>query len=301
MKKRKMVKNMNIERSGKQVHYMHLNDKPYSMIASGQKTIELRLYDEKRKKIHLGDTIIFANLEIGKKTAVKVKNIYTDVSFQNLFKRINNNSQLGFADIYTYMEMANMMREYYSEEQEKKYGVIAIEFDSPKIEVAFPIETIPDEKVKYNVVISVYDNQIVFCQKENSDTWNIPGGHVEKGETVADSAVRELWEETGAAKIKGIIAIGDYYACDSTNETRGAYGRVFYAELSENLPVYPPESYEMANTQLMHIDIEDNSNTWISPDFTHFEIYSVILDSFIMSYKSGKIDISSGDNLGLLV
>ena len=40
-------------------HNMKLNHAPFEMIKNGQKTIELRLYDEKRKNIKVGDTIVF--------------------------------------------------------------------------------------------------------------------------------------------------------------------------------------------------------------------------------------------------
>ena len=38
---------------------MNLHKAPFQMIKSGAKTIELRLYDEKRKKIKAGDIIEF--------------------------------------------------------------------------------------------------------------------------------------------------------------------------------------------------------------------------------------------------
>ena len=41
---------------------MRLNSVPFSMIASGNKTIEMRLYDEKRQKIAIGDTICFTDV-----------------------------------------------------------------------------------------------------------------------------------------------------------------------------------------------------------------------------------------------
>ena len=43
----------------KMKHTMKLNDAPYDMIKSGQKTVELRLYDEKRRMISVGDEIEF--------------------------------------------------------------------------------------------------------------------------------------------------------------------------------------------------------------------------------------------------
>ena len=43
-------------------HYMNLASEPFEQISSGAKTIELRLYDEKRQAVSAGDTIIFTNL-----------------------------------------------------------------------------------------------------------------------------------------------------------------------------------------------------------------------------------------------
>ena len=43
-------------------HYMNLASLPFEQIVSGAKTIQLRLYDEKRQAVSEGDTIIFTNL-----------------------------------------------------------------------------------------------------------------------------------------------------------------------------------------------------------------------------------------------
>lgn len=42
-------------------HMMYLTPSPFKKIKEGHKTIELRLYDEKRKMISVGDTITFTN------------------------------------------------------------------------------------------------------------------------------------------------------------------------------------------------------------------------------------------------
>ena len=41
------------------MHEMNLQEAPFRMIKNKTKTIELRLYDEKRRKIKPGDTIEF--------------------------------------------------------------------------------------------------------------------------------------------------------------------------------------------------------------------------------------------------
>ena len=45
------------------IHQLQLATVPFEAITSGVKTIESRLYDEKRQTIQLGDTIIFTNRE----------------------------------------------------------------------------------------------------------------------------------------------------------------------------------------------------------------------------------------------
>ena len=41
------------------LHKMKLKKEPFEMIKSGKKIYELRLYDEKRKKLKIGDTVEF--------------------------------------------------------------------------------------------------------------------------------------------------------------------------------------------------------------------------------------------------
>ena len=53
-------------------HQMQLQPEPFDMIKSDEKTIELRLYDEKRRKIRIGDEIVFTNTENGETLAVRV-------------------------------------------------------------------------------------------------------------------------------------------------------------------------------------------------------------------------------------
>ena len=45
------------------LHDMRLRAEPFAKIAAGKKTIELRLYDKKRKQIQIGDTIRFTNCD----------------------------------------------------------------------------------------------------------------------------------------------------------------------------------------------------------------------------------------------
>lgn len=50
------------------------------------------------------------------------------------------------------------------------------------------------------VIYARYNNKLVMCRHEGRETWEIPGGHIEKGELPELAAKRELYEETGATE-----------------------------------------------------------------------------------------------------
>ena len=55
-----------------------------------------------------------------------------------------------------------------------------------------------DNLLKFAVIISKANGKFVLCKHKERNTYEIPGGHREKGETVLEAAKRELKEETGA-------------------------------------------------------------------------------------------------------
>ena len=62
-------------------------------------------------------------------------------------------------------------------------------------------EDTEDELLKFAVIISKSQDKYVFCKHRVRDTWEIPGGHREPGETILDTARRERYEETGALEV----------------------------------------------------------------------------------------------------
>lgn len=102
------------------IHEMKLNESPFERIKNGTKTIEFRLYDEKRKKLKIGDKIEFSKLpDLQEKILAQVIDIYKDKTFKNLFNRI-------YTDKKEVERKAESMYQYYSKEQEEKYGVVGI-------------------------------------------------------------------------------------------------------------------------------------------------------------------------------
>ena len=105
-------------------HTMNLNPRPFLAIKSGTKTIEIRLYDEKRQKLNVGDSIEFTNREDNELLLVDIINLHIFKNFEDLYSKFDKIS-IG----YNEEEIANPkdMNQYYSVEDIKKYGVVGIE------------------------------------------------------------------------------------------------------------------------------------------------------------------------------
>ena len=106
------------------MHKMNLNDEPFNSIKNGFKTIEMRLYDEKRKLINIGDIIEFTNRLTNEKISVKVIQLYLFNTFEELYKQFDKVS-LGYKE--SECVDPNDMSKYYSKEEQEKYGVVGIE------------------------------------------------------------------------------------------------------------------------------------------------------------------------------
>lgn len=108
-------------------HYMNLHPQPFTMIASGKKTIELRLYDEKRQLIRAGDLIVFANTQAPQETiTVTVQTLHLFPSFEELYKTLPL-EKCGYLPEEVPTASYRDMDAYYSPAQQAKYGVIGIE------------------------------------------------------------------------------------------------------------------------------------------------------------------------------
>ena len=107
-------------------HNMNINNRPFEMIKNGKKTIELRLYDEKRRKVRVGDTILFKSGT--EKLTARVKALHIFRNFEELYVALPLD-KCG----YTADELATAspddMLEYYTKEQIEKYGVVGIEIE----------------------------------------------------------------------------------------------------------------------------------------------------------------------------
>jgi len=101
------------------------------------------------------------------------------------------------------------------------------------MEVRF-YDVIDDELLKFAVIISKAGGKWVFCKHRERDTYEIPGGHREPGETILETAKRELHEETGAVDFDirpvCVYSVTGKNRVNATGEE--TYGMLYYAEIA---------------------------------------------------------------------
>ena len=105
---------------------MNLQPKYFDFIKNGTKRIELRLYDEKRQQIKLGDGIEFSKSE-NEKFKTKVIGLLRYETFSDLF---NDFDISVLADqSMTKQELLNVLQEFYTTEKQAQYGVLGIRLE----------------------------------------------------------------------------------------------------------------------------------------------------------------------------
>lgn len=103
-------------------HKMNLQDKYFDFIKNGTKRIELRLNDEKRQQIKIGDSIEFSNEK--DKFIAKVIGLLEYQDFKTLFNDFG--IEILADKTMTKQELLDVLSEFYTPEKQEKFGVIGI-------------------------------------------------------------------------------------------------------------------------------------------------------------------------------
>jgi len=93
----------------------------------------------------------------------------------------------------------------------------------------YEIGKIDDEELTFAVISTIYQGKWIYVRHKERKSWEIPGGHREIGETINNTAKRELFEETGAKEFT-LKPVCDYSMNDSNGKL---FGRLFFCEISE--------------------------------------------------------------------
>ncbi len=127
------------------------------------------------------------------------------------------------------------------------------------VEVKF-YDEVDDSLLKFVVIICKTNGKWIFCKHKERDTWEIPGGHREAGESMIEAAKRELREETGAVDFN-ITPICVYSVKGKTrinkNNSDESFGMLYFAEVF---------SFEEIHSEIEKIMISDKLvDKWTYP------------------------------------
>lgn len=176
------------------IHRMKLGNEPFVDIKNGTKKIEIRLNDEKRRRIKINDYLEFTNVETLEIIYVKVTNLHKFSTFEELFEKFES-SILGGGQ-------AKDMYLYYSAASEVKYGVIGIELKYIKSinqiihnDYNLTLNEVTKTIRRAKLIVENNKGEILLCHLNNN--YFLVGGHVENDETDENTLIREVKEETG--------------------------------------------------------------------------------------------------------
>ena len=289
------------------LHKMKLNESPFERIKNGSKTIEFRLYDEKRQKVKIGDKIEFSKLpDLQEKLLVDVTGLFKENTFYELFKKLYNNEE-------EIREKTNSMYEIYSKEKEIKYGVLGIKIkinvDNLKENINNFVPYNEQEEVEKNIMLkfindfddvltreNVYGHftssafvlnkertKILMVYHKIYDSWAWTGGHCDGDNNLLYVAMKEAKEETGIKNVKPIL--NDIYSLELISVRghikKGKYvashthfNITYLLEADENEEIHIKED-ENIGVKWVPIDeiLDATSETWVRD-----RVYSKIIN-----------------------
>ena len=268
------------------LHKMKLNESPFERIKNGTKTIEFRLYDEKRQQIRVGDKIEFSKLtNLQEKLLVDVVELYRENTFENLFRKLYTNEE-------EIMTKTKAMYNIYSPEKEQQYGVLGIKIKINIDELKESIEKYTpyneqedvDRKIMLKYINDFEDvltrqneyghftssafvlnkerTKILMIYHKIYNSWAWTGGHSDGDSNLLYVAIKEATEETG---IKNVVPITEnIYSLELINveghEKRGKY-------VSSHIHLNVTYLLEADEKEETHIKEDENSGVkWVSID-----------------------------------
>ena len=108
---------------------MSVRNKYFEMIKSGQKDIELRAYDEKRKKMKAGDKFLLYDAENPNESIIcEILNMHVAPNFESLFKNLDI-KRSGFDNLD---ELIDTVTKFVSHEELQREQVVGIEIKRVK-------------------------------------------------------------------------------------------------------------------------------------------------------------------------
>lgn len=107
---------------------VHLHPDVFEIVKKGVKDVEVRVNDEKRRKLKVGDTLIFLKRPLEDQ---KIRAKVTKLEYYENFNELVNHYDMKriYLEDYTKEMYLKEMERFYTKEEQKKYGVVAIVFE----------------------------------------------------------------------------------------------------------------------------------------------------------------------------
>ena len=106
---------------------IHLDEDIFEVVKSETKTVEVRVNDEKRRKLQVGDKITFLKRP---DDIERIDAVIERLSYYDNFKTLVDNYTIEeiYLKGYTKEYFLDLLKRFYSDEEVNKYGVVAITF-----------------------------------------------------------------------------------------------------------------------------------------------------------------------------
>ena len=110
------------------INEIKLQPEYFNFVVKGTKRIEIRLNDEKRQKIKIGDKIrLFKEPDLKESIEVSVIGLLRYNSFEDMFKDFD--ISLLADKSMTKEELISDLEQFYPKEKQEKYGVLGIRIE----------------------------------------------------------------------------------------------------------------------------------------------------------------------------
>lgn len=106
---------------------VHLHPDVFEIVRMGKKDVEVRINDEKRRKLKVGDTLVFLKRP-NDDEEIRAKVI--GLEYYDFFDTLVDNYDMEriYLSGYTKDEYLDEMKRFYTKEEQEEYGVVAIIF-----------------------------------------------------------------------------------------------------------------------------------------------------------------------------
>lgn len=107
---------------------VHLHPDVFEIVRMGKKDIEVRINDEKRRKLKVGDTLVFLKRPNDDE---EIRAKVVGLEYYDYFNTLVDNYEMEriYLSNYTKEEYLEEMKRFYTREEQEKYGVVAIIFN----------------------------------------------------------------------------------------------------------------------------------------------------------------------------